>query len=421
MPNLTPNRRPLGTGREISTGAVLMMHIRNLATRWSTRMADIDRNQWDRLALPLATPLMEWQWLHDLEASGSIAPDNGWHPCHLTLWAGDRLMAAAPLYIKSHSAGEFVFDHWWAQLAGDLQVPYYPKLVGMSPVTPAAGYRFLVDSALDPAAVLPVMIAAIDRLCVARKLSGCQFNFVDPEWIARLQSSGFMPWQHQSFMWRNPGYTVFNDYLATFKSNQRRNIQRERRRMKAQGVVIRALTGNDIDPRMAAPMYRYYLRTNAQYGPWAARYLNAEFFERIFLDMRHRLLVMAAFRGGSELPAAMALLLHKDDQLIGRYWGCAEPIKDMHFNLCFYAPIEWAIAHRIRTFDPGAGSPHKIYRGFEATTCTSLHRFYHPHLNSLFFHLIKEVNQAEQAHIQELNRLLPYARRRDQLSGSMDN
>jgi uncharacterized protein len=389
--------------------------------RWFTRMADIDKTQWDRLAQPLGTPLLEWQWLNDLEASGSIAPPNGWHPRHLTLWADGHLMAAAPLYIKNHSAGEFVFDHWWAQLASDLHVAYYPKLVGMSPVTPAVGYRFLMDAARDPAAMLSVMIAAIDRLCAAHKIAGCQLNFVDPEWIARLQACGFSVWQHQNFMWRNPGYTGFDDYLATFKSNQRRNIQRERRRVAEQGITIRALTGNDIDPRMAEPMYRFYLRTNAQYGPWAARYLNAAFFEHIFEHMRHRLLVMAAFRGGSELPLAMALLLHKQDHLIGRYWGCAETIKDLHFNLCFYGPLEWAIAHRIRTFDPGAGSPHKIYRGFEATTSASLHRFYHPRLSSLFRDFIKEINLAEQAHINELNRLLPYAHRPDQLSGSMDN
>ncbi len=379
--------------------------------RWHTRMADIPEDQWNRLALPLATPLLEWQWLHDLEASGSIAPSQGWHPLHLTLWADERLAAAAPLYLKTHSAGEFVFDHWWAQLADDLQIPYYPKLVGMSPVTPAVGYRFLLDPEIDPAAGARFLTAAIDQLCTARKIASCQFNFVDPHWVAPLTSCGFTAWEHQNFIWRNPGYSDFDGYSAAFKSNQRRNINRERRRLQAEGIVIRALAGEAIDPRLAGPMYRFYLRTNAQYGPWAARYLNADFFERLFKNYRRRLLVMAAFRGAAEVPLALSLLLHKEDHLIGRYWGCAEQVKDLHFNLCFYGPIEWAIAHRVRTFDPGAGSPHKIFRGFEATACVSLHRFYNPRLNGLFKHFISDINAAERAHIDELNRQLPYARR----------
>ena len=389
--------------------------------RWHDRMADIAAEQWDRLALPLTTPLLEWRWLHDLEASGSIAPSKGWHPRHLTLWEDGRLLAAAPLYIKVHSAGEFVFDQWWAQLADDLHVPYYPKLVGMSPVTPAAGYRFLMDPSLDPSIGVPVLISAIDQFCAAERLAACQFNFVDPEWIGLLQSSGFTMWQHQNFIWRNPGYADFDDYVATFKSNQRRNIQRERRRIENQGITIRALTGDAIDPLLAASMYRFYLRTNAQFGPWAARYLNAAFFERVFRDYRSRLLVMAAFRGASQMPLAMSLLLHKQNHLIGRYWGCAEQVKDLHFNLCFYAPIEWAIAHRTLTFDPGAGSPHKIARGFEAVSCASLHRFYNPRLSGLFKHFIGDINAAEMAHIEELNRQVPFAQRRTQLSGSMES
>jgi len=158
-------------------------------------------------------------------------------------------------------------------------------------------------------------------------------------------------------------------------------------------------------------MYRYYLNTNAQYGPWAARYLNAEFFRGIFKNYRHRLLLIAALHPDQNGdPIALSLLVHKGGQLIGRYWGCDRPVKDLHFNMCFYEPIQWAIDNGITSFDPGAGSQHKLYRGFEAVANTSVHRFYHPLLTVLFNQFIDGINDVEQANIDTLNQMLPFAK-----------
>jgi uncharacterized protein len=380
--------------------------------RWSKAITDIDRRQWDRLAQPLATSLLEWQWLYDLEASGSIAPRHGWQPCHLTIWQGPLLVGAAPLYVKTHSEGEFVFDHWWAQLAKEYGVSYYPKLVGMSPVTPAGGYRMLVAEDQDPAEVLKAMVSVIDQLCGELHIATCHFNFIDVPWFRKHCANSFTAWQHQSFLWRNAGFTSFEDYLQRFKSGQRRNIRRERAQMEKMGIRIETLTGDAIPADLAPVMYRYYLRTNEQYGPWAARYLNADFFDRVFRNYRHRLLVVAAYDGSSQQhPMALSMLLIKNRHLIGRYWGSAEHIKDLHFNMCFYAPIQWAIDNGIQTFDPGAGSIHKIYRGFEAVSNTSLHRFYDPRLKLLFDHFINDVNRMEADNIAGLNRKLPFARK----------
>ena len=378
--------------------------------RWAKSMDEIPREDWDRLALPLQTPLLEWQWLHQLEASGSISPQYGWHPCHITLWADRRLIAAAPLYIKTHSQGEFVFDHWWVQLSQNNGIRYYPKLVGMSPVTPAEGYRFLMDEEADPAVTIKTMVAAIDQMCAKLDVSACQFNFVDASWCDLFAQHGFTAWQHQSYLWRNPGYATFDDYLDVFKSSQRRNIRREVNRMNKMGLRIECLTGDEIPFGLAGVMYDYYLKTNAQYGPWAARYLNGNFFERVFRHHRHRLLIIAAHGDGhGQAPLALSMLLVKGRHLIGRYWGCARPIKDLHFNMCFYAPIRWAIANGIETFDPGAGSPHKIYRGFKAQAATSLHRFYDRRLKFLFHRLIGEVNRMERSNIETLNSQLPFS------------
>jgi uncharacterized protein len=378
--------------------------------RWVKAIDEVDRQQWDRLAQPLATSLLEWQWLHDLEASGSIAPRHGWQPCHLTFWEGPSLVAAAPLYIKTHSEGEFVFDHWWAQMAKEYGISYYPKLVGMSPVTPAVGYRMLTAEGLEDSAVMKAMVSVIDQLCADLHIATCHFNFIDAPWFRKHSANLFTAWRHQSFLWRNPGYASFEDYLQRFKSGQRRNIRRERAQMGNLGIRIEALTGDAIAPDLAPTMYQYYLRTNAQYGPWAARYLNADFFERILLSYRHRLLVIAAYGPSDrQRPMALSMLLIKNRHLVGRYWGSAEHVKDLHFNMCFYAPIQWAIENGIQTFDPGAGSAHKIYRGFEAVSNTSLHRFYDPRLKLLFEHLINDVNRMETENIAALNRKLPFA------------
>jgi predicted N-acyltransferase len=382
-----------------------------IRVRWLNAMEEIDQTRWDRLAVPLRTPLLEWSWLHHLEASGSIAPEQGWQPRHLTVWDQGELIGAAPLYIKSHSEGEFIFDHWWAQLAREYGIRYYPKLVGMSPATPAVGYRFLTAPDADQHRVIDRMLSAIDQFCRDGSISSCHLNFVDRPWFDQWPSNGFVSWQHQSFIWRNQGFDSFDDYLHTFKSSQRRNIRRERKRMQHYGIEFKALTGDEIPSNMADTMYHYYLRTNARYGPWAARYLNGDFFKRIFRSCRQRLLIIAAYKPPASRPLALSMLLVKDRHLIGRYWGCSDPLKDLHFNMCFYAPIEWAIEHGIQTFDPGAGSAHKIYRGFQAVTNTSLHRLYDLRLKVLFQHLIEKVNQLEISNVEALNRQLPFANR----------
>ena len=378
--------------------------------RWLEGVNEVDRVQWDELALPLPTPLLEWQWLHCLEASGSISPLYGWRPRHLTVWDRKKLIGAAPLYIKTNSDGEFVYDHWWARLAATFGITYYPKMVGMSPATPSAGYRFLMAEGVDPSALMCSMLSAIDAFCRQERLSCCHFNFVDEPWFSQWPPEGMISWRHQAYLWQNLNYGTFEDYLRTFNSSQRRNIRRERRRMESDGIDIRALTGDDIPSDLAGTMYRFYLRTNARYGPWAARYLNGDFFKRIFEDYRHRMLIISATRSPSREPVALSMLLVKDHHLIGRYWGCEAPVKDLHFNMCFYAPIDWAIENGIQTFDPGAGSPHKIFRGFKAVAHNSLHRFYDPRLEILFQRLIGEVNEAEAADIDSLNRLLPFAK-----------
>lgn len=372
-----------------------------------SRLADISAQQWDALALPLPTPALEWAWLNNMETSGSTGPKTGWVPNHLTLWRNDVLVAAAPLYLKGHSYGEFVFDHQWAELSERLGVSYYPKLLGMSPFTPAEGYRFLVAPTEDELAVTQLMVSIIDDFCLKNQISGCNFLYVDPQWQAQMEALGFHKWLHHSYVWQNRGFRNFDDYLAQFNANQRRNIKRERKSVAKAGIHFKVHTGDNLTPEMCLKVYDFYSDTCDKFGWWGSKYLKRQFFAQLHSVWRNRVVVFAAYTAESPDPVGMSFCLTKGDRLYGRYWGSFEEYNNLHFNACYYEPIEWAIANGIQVFDPGAGGRHKKRRGFPATPNYSLHRFYAPKLNQILGDYIGRINAAEQSQINEINENLP--------------
>ena len=379
--------------------------------RWIQRLEDVDATAWDALAGPLPAPFMEWEWLRLLEVSKSVVPEKGWLPHHLTLWRGERLIAAAPLYIKGHSAGEFVFDHAWVDVARRLDIPYYPKLVGMSPFSPTIGYRFLTAPDENQHQITALMLAAIEQLVQRYRLAGCSFHYVDLEWGQLLEQHGFKGWTHQSFAWNNPGFRSFDDYLAVFKSNQRRNIRRERNAIESQGIQLVPLTGQAITQDLFPHMYRLYADTNAQFGPWGCKYLTEDFFLGLYERFRDRILLIAAYQGNTDaIPIGMSFLLIKGDRMYGRYWGAVKPVHALHFNACYYRPIEWAIENGIRIFDPGIGGEHKIRRGFEAVPNLSYHRFSDRRMQEVLRLNIERINDMERANIDAINSERPIAR-----------
>ncbi len=377
---------------------------------WLTNLAEVDRKQWDALAEPLDTPFLEWEWLHQMEISKSTAAETGWWPHHLSVWSRGQLIAAAPLYIKQHSAGEFVFDHVWADVADRLKISYYPKLVGMSPFTPMVGYRFLMATGENEAALTRYMVNEIEQFCRQHQISGCSFLFVDPQWRQLMIDCGFISWLHQSFTWQNQNYQSFDDYLAAFNSNQRHNIKRERRSIARNGITLKTFEGDQIPSAYFSLIYPFYERTNDKFGPWGCKYLKRSFFKRMADRYRHRLVFVAALQEAKpDSPLGLSLLVRKRDRLFGRYWGCSKEIKHLHFNACYYSPIEWAIANGIRQFDPGMGGYHKIRRGFTAVENFSLHRFFDQRLEQIMNAHIEEINRLEQEQIDELNATLPFA------------
>ncbi|NER32112.1 MAG: N-acetyltransferase [Symploca sp. SIO1C4] len=378
---------------------------------WSNRIADLPQDDWNALAQPLKTPFLEWEWLNNLETSGSVTPRAGWLPNHLALWRDQKLIAAAPLYVKGHSYGEFVFDHQWADLSYRLGIEYYPKLLGMTPFTPAVGYRFLIAPGENEDELTKIMVAAIDQFCDRNDISGCHFLFVDPQWQLLMEHHGFNSWLHHSYIWQNDGFNSFDDYLKVFNANQRRNIKRERKAVSKAGLRIETMSGDEI-PESFFPMIHSFYSSTCDKFMWGSKYLTGKFFEQLYQSYSDRVLLVAAYReDDSQTPVGMSFCITKGEQLYGRYWGCFEEYDCLHFDACYYTPIEWAIARGIKMFDPGAGGRHKRRRGFPATPNYSMHRFYNQRLTRILRQYIGEINDMEQQEIDAINQDLPFSKR----------
>jgi len=379
-----------------------------LQARWHRAIDELPQEAWDNLLGDnAAAPFYRWRWLHRLEASGSIVPREGWQPCHLGLWRGGELVAAAPLYLKGHSYGEFVFDQSFAQLAGQLGLRYYPKLVGMSPLSPVEGYRFLIATGEDEAAITALLLELIDAFCRQNGLLSCNFLYVDPRWRPLAEAAGCSAWINQQVCRSNPGFGDFEAYLAGFNANQRRNVRRERAAVAAAGLTVTPVVGEEIAPALLQRMHHFYAQHCARWGPWGSKYLTEAFFQTAG-ELRPDLVLFSAHAGDPGDPVAMSLCVQDRQGLWGRYWGSDVDLENLHFEVCYYAPIAWAIERGIRRFDPGAGGSHKRRRGFLAEPRVSLHRWSDPRFAAILRRWLPEANGAQLEEIEAVNAELPF-------------
>ena len=380
-----------------------------LTARWHRSIREIPQQQWDNLLAEQVSPFYRWSWLAALEQSGSVAPDQGWQPLHLSIWREGQLVAFAPLYLKGHSYGEFVFDQSFARLAGDLGLRYYPKLIGMSPVSPIQGYRFHVHPKEDAQELTAVMLRLIDEFAARNEILSCNFLYVDPSWKPLAEAAGCAAWVNQQSLWSADGQTDFSDYLAGFNANQRRNIKRERKAVQKAGLSVTPITGEALTPALLSRMHGFYEQHCSRWGVWGSKYLQASFFDQLVEPgLAQHVVLFSAHRGDPFDPVAMSLCVQDARHLWGRYWGSDEEIDCLHFEVCYYAPIEWALQQGLKSFDPGAGGSHKRRRGFVARPHTSLHRWYDPRMDTLIRSWLPRANGLMQEEIEAINAELPY-------------
>jgi len=346
---------------------------RSLEVRTHASIRELGESEYRSLLRPETPPFLRFEWLDALERTGSVTPERGWLPMHLSLRLGGELVAAAPAYVKGNSEGEFVFDHAWARFAhGELGLSYYPKLVVAVPFTPATGPRLLVKPGAPESEVFDGFAVALGKLAERAGFSGAHVLFPSEAQARALTERGWLERHGVQYHWHNAGYATFDDFLARFDAKHRHQIRRERRELERRGVGLDVLNGSDLRVSDADFIFDFYVATVDKF-PWGRRYLNREFFEEVVASMPEALHVVVATERASKRRLGGAFNLLGHDTLFGRYWGSIEEVPFMHFNVCFYRGIEEAITRGLRTFEPGAGGEHKRSRGFEPTVTHSVH------------------------------------------------
>jgi uncharacterized protein len=348
----------------------------------------VPREAWDALLDPADSPFVEWDWLFAMEHSGCAVRKTGWAPYHLLIRdrARKKIVAACPLYLKTHSMGEFVFDHGWADAADRAGIRYFPKLMVGVPFTPHTGRRMLTAPGTNRAAMVNLLGHALTTIVSENKLSSVHVNFCEPDEAAALGPLGFLERLGYQYHWGNAGFHTFDDYMARLKHKRRTAVRHERGALEEQGIEIRVDAGESIPDAKFPQMYQIYVSTIEKLY-WGRQYLNEEFFDILRERFKRNVAFIGAY-SGKKLVAG-AINLQKADVLYGRYWGCFEEVRFLHFNVCYYAGIEHAIASGIQRYEPGAGGEYKWLRGFDPALTRSMHFIAHPGLRKAIADFLK--------------------------------
>ncbi|ANY15580.1 GNAT family N-acetyltransferase [Bordetella pseudohinzii] len=365
-----------------------------------TPLASLDPRQWDRLAG--GRPTLSHAYFSALHETGCASPRTGWTPFFLTLHRGEQLAGAVPLYLKTHSRGEYVFDHAWADAFERHGLRYYPKLLAAVPFTPVGGPRLL---AADGEARNHLARGLVE-LASALKLSSLHILFASMADIDTLRRAGCLVREGVQFHWRNAGYADFESFLAGFNHDKRKKLRQDRKKVQAQEVRFRHLRGREIGAAELAFFYACYERTYLEHGN--PPYLTRGFFERLLATQPDSLVLVLAERRGQ--PLACALNLRGGDTLYGRYWGTLEFLPGLHFETCYMQAIEYCIAQGLANFEGGAQGEHKMARGLMPTPTWSAHWIADPRFAAAIDDFLGRETQAVNEYLDELARHTPLRR-----------
>jgi predicted N-acyltransferase len=389
-----------------------------LRLRVISNIAEVDAAAWDGCANPAPpqeaqpssqefpyNPFISHAFLHSLEASGSAVARAGWQPQHIVAEGPDGdVIGAVPCYLKSHSRGEYVFDRGWAEAYERAGGQYYPKLQVSVPFTPAGGRRLLVPPSPRADKVRDGLIAGLLELCRRHEASGVHFTFLpEPEWKA-LVGHGFLHRTDQQFHWENAGYASFDAFLEALSARKRKTIKRERRDALSPGITVDWLTGTDLTEAAWDAFFEFYMETGSR--KWGRPYLTRKFYSLIGQSMPDKIVLMMARRAGRTIAGAINFI--GGDALYGRHWGAIEHHPFLHFELCYYQAIDFAIERKLKRVEAGAQGEHKLARGYLPVTTHSAHYIADPGLRrAVADYLVRERAYVEAAG-SELAALAPF-------------
>ena len=360
--------------------------------------SDLPAAEWNACAGP-GNPFLQHEFFVALEESGSAVPRTGWQAVHLVIDGADGAAAAIlPGYLKSHSQGEYVFDHGWADAWTRAGGDYYPKLQSCVPFTPATGPRLLLR---DPA-LASALLGAAEALTVQNGLSSAHATFIEPEQVPTFEAADWLIRVDQQFHWYNDGYSSFDDFLAALSSRKRKQLRKER--LIDPDLEIVMLTGSEIGEPEWDAFWEFYQDTGNR--KWGRPYLTRKFFTLLGASMGDRVVLAMAKRDGRYIAGALNLI--GDDCLYGRYWGCSEEVPFLHFELCYYRAIDWAIAHGLKRVEAGAQGSHKLARGYRPTPTYSAHFIPNAGFRDAVARYLEVEREAVVAQIDELDDETPF-------------
>lgn len=364
-------------------------------------LGDLDAQAWNALAG--ANPFVQYDFLHALHETGCASRSTGWLPRYLLAYRNDTLVGAMPAYLKSHSRGEYVFDHAWANAFAQHGVAYYPKLLAAVPFSPVSGPRLLAATAEDR------LLLARGAIALARELDVSSLHVLFPmsEDVEALEAAGMMLREGVQFHWRNEGYADFDAFLGAFSHDKRKKIKQDRRRVSDAGVTLRRLDGAAIDEAALDFFYRCYETTYEQH--WSSPYLSREFFARIHRLMPRNLMLVLAERDGCALASALNVV--GGDVLYGRYWGTLEFISGLHFETCYLQGIEYCIERGLRYFEGGAQGVHKMSRGLLPTPTWSAHWIADERFAAAIADFLERETEGVDEYLEALEAHTPFKRR----------
>ena len=371
-------------------------------------ISDISDTEWNSL-FDIDYPFVQHAFLSALEQSGCTQTSTGWEPQHIVVYQSEKVVAAMPSFLKTHSYGEYVFDWAWANAYQQHGLNYYPKLLSAIPFTPATGSRLAFSKSIQSKQEQLSVIRGIDRAIrekfTSSELSSWHVLFPELELSSLLEQSEWKQRIGIQYHWFNDNYKSFDNFLSTFKSRKRKNLRKERQSVIDQGIVMTTVTGTDISDELITEFYRFYhltyLKRSGQHG-----YLNLAFFLLLRAEMSENLVIFCATKNHSLIGAALCF---KDEKnLYGRYWGCEQEYEFLHFEACYYQGIEYCINNKLQHFDPGAQGEHKISRGFKPIRILSNHMILHNEFRQAIHRFIDEEKAHINAHLEHLTTLLPF-------------
>ncbi len=373
------------------------------------RIDRVPADQWDACSGG-HNPFTSHAFLNALEATGCASGETGWAPCHVVLENVDGdVVGAAPLYLKKHSQGEYVFDYGWADAFHRAGGNYYPKLQMSVPFTPATGRRFLCRPGEDVHQVESALLAGCLKLADQFDASSLHITFMtEDEWL-HMGEAGLLQRTDQQFHWENRGYGCFDDFLSELSSRKRKAIRKEREGAHAHGITIDVLTGDDIRPHHWDAFFGFYMDTGSR--KWGRPYLNREFFEHLSGVMVDKIALVMCARDGRYIAGAMNMIGR--DTLFGRYWGCVEDLRYLHFEVCYYQAIDFAIEHGLERVEAGAQGTHKLSRGYLPTATYSAHWVANSGLRDAIGNYLKHERRAVREDMDAMTRHAPFRKDRD--------